>query len=61
VNQYILPVAVGIASAVLRDLVSYRQSVNVDPTKPFSWKMVAVSAVIGGLTGFLGGTAAAQF
>ena len=59
-NKFILPVVVGMASAMLRDLVSYRQSVNADPTKRFDWRMLAISAAIGGLTGFLGGNVAAQ-
>lgn len=59
-NKLILPIVVGMASAMLRDLVSYRQAVNSDPAKRFDWRMLAISAAIGGLTGFLGGNVAAQ-
>lgn len=52
--NYALPIAVGIASACLRDLMSYRTAVNADPTKPFRVDLFFVSIAIGALTGFLG-------
>ncbi len=52
--KFALPIGVGIASSLLRDLMSYRTAVNADPAKRFDWGLFAVSAAIGALTGFLG-------